>query len=92
MNPEVLTEIKVALAEIKVNTEHTMHRVRNIEQRLDAYVPRQEIKTAHDALENRVKDLEEGIKWAYRSIIGLVITVIGSGITLGITIAVKGFH
>jgi hypothetical protein len=92
MNPEVLTEIKVALAEIKVNTENTMHRVRNIEQRLDAYVPRHEIKITHDALENRVKDLEEGIKWAYRSIVGLVITVIGSSITLGITIAVRGFH
>lgn len=89
---EVLTDIKVALAEIKANTEFTSHRVRNIEQRMDAYVPRREIETTNEALENRVKDLEDSVKRAYWSIIGLVITFVGSGATLGLTLMVKGIH
>jgi hypothetical protein len=76
MNPEVLTAIQVALGKIEVTVENTSHRIRNIEARLDAYVPRQEIESKNKSLEERVTTLESENKKLLWYIIGLLVTIL----------------
>lgn len=85
----VLTAIQVALGKIEVTTRNTERRVENIEQRLDAYVPRTEIKSNHEALETRVKGLEEDAKKLLWYIIALLGTTLSSTAGLAVTIFLK---
>lgn len=74
----VLTAIQVSLGKIQVITENTERRIGSIEQRLDSYVPRREIEVTTEALESRVKGLEEDNKKHLYYLIGLLVTTLGT--------------
>jgi hypothetical protein len=58
----ILTAIQVSLGKIETTVESVLHRVRNMEQANQGFVPRREIEQFHDAVGDRIDALSERIK------------------------------
>jgi hypothetical protein len=74
--PETL-KIEVELAKLAEQMLQVKHATSNINQKLDAVLPRREYEIAHLVLQERVKSLEADRKWLVRWLAGAWLAGVG---------------
>lgn len=76
---EDLTDVRVSLARMEERQEHTLHRLRNIDQKMDAFATKQDLA----ATNKRVDDVATTQNWITRSAMAGFTVVMGGFAAVG---------
>ena len=78
MPDEPITEIKIAIAEVRGDLRHLAHDIKNALQKQEAFITRREANEKSEVLEERIVSIESNQSWAVRLIVGAWIA--GAGV------------